>query len=234
MTNQIRESMSQTKENQIQIPVNDVILSGVLAIPAQPKGMIIFSHGSGSSRMSPRNMFVAGVMQNDGYVTLLFDLLTQEEDQDVHNRFNIKLLTERLTAVTKWINAHPEYGQWHTGFFGASTGAASAIRAAERLGPDVIEAVVSRGGRPDLASEILDSVQCPVLFIVGGKDDAVLELNRQALEELKCIKALIKISGATHLFEEKGALEQVAEHARSWFDKYIYKKHIEIDKNYIS
>jgi putative phosphoribosyl transferase len=225
--------MTQAKINQIQIPVNEIFLTGDLAIPAKPKGMIIFSHGSGSNRMSPRNRFVAGVMQNAGFVTLLFDLLTKEEDLDVKNRFDIDLLTERLISVTQWIKNHTEFGQWHTGYFGASTGAASAVRAAARLGVDIVEAVVSRGGRPDLASDLLDSVECPVLLIVGAKDDAVFELNRQAMEKLKSIKALITIPGATHLFEEEGAMDQVADQAGSWFEKYLYKKHLEIDKDFI-
>lgn len=207
-------------EKEVSIMADSVVLPGTLALPEKAPGIVIFAHGSGSSRFSPRNRYVAQVLQKAGIGTLLFDLLTREEDLVYENRFNIDLITERLVQATEWLDRQPEAQGLAFGYFGASTGAAAALKAAARLGPR-LKAVVSRGGRPDLAMEVLDRVECPTLLIVGGFDEPVLSLNRRALEKLKGVKHLEIIPGATHLFEEPGALEQVAETAASWFKKYL-------------
>lgn len=207
-------------EKEVSIMADSVVLPGTLALPEKAPGIVIFAHGSGSSRFSPRNRYVAQVLQKAGIGTLLFDLLTREEDLVYENRFNIDLITERLVQATEWLDRQPEAQGLAFGYFGASTGAAAALKAAARLGPR-LKAVVSRGGRPDLAMEVLDRVECPTLLIVGGLDEPVLSLNRRALEKLKGVKHLEIIPGATHLFEEPGALEQVAEAAASWFKKHL-------------
>ncbi len=205
---------------EVQIPVNDNQLTGNLSIPDNSKGIIVFAHGSGSSRHSSRNRFVAEELQNAGFSTLLFDLLTVEEDRDYNNRFNIDLLTERLVLVTDWLQQEPETADMSIGYFGASTGAAATLRAAAQLG-DLIFAVVSRGGRPDLAEPNLLQVRTPTLLIVGGFDRQVIELNEKAFAVLRVKKELRIVPGATHLFEEPGTLKEVATLAIDWFDKHL-------------
>ena len=206
----------------VTIPVNGVQLQGVLAVPNHAKGVVLFAHGSGSSRHSPRNNFVAGNLNDAGFGTLLMDLLTKQEDTIYQNRFDIDLLTWRLERVTQWILEQPRCASLDCGYFGASTGAAAALNAAATLGSS-IGAVVSRGGRPDLAMAALPSVQSPTLLIVGGLDDTVIELNRRAYEKLKAEKDLAIVEGATHLFEEPGTLQEVARLAAAWFKRYLGK-----------
>ena len=199
-----------------EIPVGDVRLAADLTVPARPTGWVVFAHGSGSSRRSPRNVEVAEALNRAGIATLLFDLLTREEELDRRNVFDIELLTERLVAATRWLSAQPSARGQPVAYFGASTGAAAALLAASRLG-DEISAVVSRGGRPDLAWEGLATVTAPTLLIVGGADRVVLDLNQAAAAQLTCPNELAVVPGATHLFEEPGALEQVASLATAWF-----------------
>ncbi|MFA9517395.1 dienelactone hydrolase family protein [Halopenitus sp. H-Gu1] len=208
--------MGRTTEDPLRIPVDDVELEGLLEIPEGATGLVVFAHGSGSSRKSPRNNFVAEVIRDQGLGTLLFDLLTEEEDQVRENRFDIPLLTDRLVAVTEWLWTRESTQDLNVGYFGSSTGAASALRAAARLEDDV-DAVVSRGGRVDMASEVLDDIQVPTLFIVGGADTQVLELNREAHDQLSCEKELHVVEGAGHLFEREEELEEVADVAADWF-----------------
>jgi pimeloyl-ACP methyl ester carboxylesterase len=212
----VEVSMSQTTEDLVHIPVNDVELEGIVDVPDEARGLVVFAHGSGSSRKSPRNNFVAEVIRDRRLGTFLFDLLTEEEDQIRENRFDIPLLTDRLVAVTEWLWTRDATRGLNVGYFGSSTGAASALRAAARLGDD-IDAVVSRGGRVDMASEILDEITMPTLFIVGGADTQVLELNREAYDQLSCEKELHVVEGAGHLFEDEGELEEVADVAADWF-----------------
>lgn len=205
----------------VHIPAGNIELNGELILPPSAKEVVLFVHGSGSSRFSPRNIYVAEVLQQHGIGTLLFDLLTREEDQDYETRFDIALLTRRLLAATAWLHGNPETQTLRIGYFGASTGAAAALQAAAKIG-DEITAVVSRGGRPDLAGEIdLSRVTAPTLLIVGGADYGVIELNQQAAALLNCEKELILIPGATHLFEEPGTLQQVAHSAVSWFTQHL-------------
>ena len=203
-------------------------LNGSLNIPSGADSLVIFSHGSGSSRFSPRNQFVASVLNKEGIATLLMDLLTEDEDQIFENRFDISLLTDRLAEATILIQQRPELKNFSTGYFGASTGAASALKAASRLGHR-IKAVVSRGGRPDLAENSLHLVKAPTLLIVGSHDAEVIELNRKAFDLLKCDKKMEIIQGATHLFEEAGKLEEVAALAIRWFKKYLKTKPVIIE-----
>jgi len=206
---------------EVQIPIHGKdILPGILTIPTGAKGLVLFAHGSGSSRLSPRNNFVASVLHKKNIATLLFDLLTKEEDQVYEQRFDIPLLTKRLERATGFIKDHPEYKKFTIGFFGSSTGSAAALYAAAQYGENVA-AVVSRGGRPDLAKEVLDQVLAPTLLIVGGADTAVLALNEQAYALLTSKKKLYIVPGATHLFEESGALEDVANAAADWFARYL-------------
>lgn len=208
-------------EHLIQVPVDGLSLEGALKLPDRPTGLVLFAHGSGSSRFSPRNNFVADELRRAGLGTLLIDLLTRVEDQDYERRFDIPLLTERVVAVAKWLGTQPVTRELGLGLFGASTGAAAALQAAAAL-PGTIQAVVSRGGRPDLAgSKALGAVRCPTLLIVGGNDDVVIELNQQAHARLICDKELVIVPGATHLFEEPGTLEQVATLAAGWFGRYL-------------
>jgi putative phosphoribosyl transferase len=195
-------------------------VKGDMTIPDDASVLILFSHGSGSSRLSSRNRFVAAHLNDAGYATLLMDLLTPEEDQKFENRFDIGLLTNRLVDIINHFSAHSSNKYTKIGLFGASTGAASALRAAALLG-DLVGAVVSRGGRPDLAAAALGKVNCPVLLIVGSLDEDVLMLNREAMAEMSCTKELSIVDGATHLFEEPGKLEEVAELARQWFDEKL-------------
>lgn len=204
----------------VQIAINSIKLEGNLRIPMNASTLVIFAHGSGSSLFSPRNNFVAQVLQKQGIATLLADLLTQTEDELYENRFDIELLTERLIKITQWAKAQPTTKTLSIGYFGASTGAAAALAAASQLGND-IKAVVSRGGRPDLAMEVLLPMTSPTLLIVGGADTDVIGLNQQAFEKLSCVKEIKIVEGATHLFEEPGALEEVAKLAAEWFKKYL-------------
>ena len=204
---------------QVSIPVSNVILKGELYIPSKAKAIIVFSHGSGSSRFSKRNQMVAKYLQEKNFGTLLFDLLTEQEDLHYHNRFNINLLTKRLAGATEWLERLPAARDCRIGYFGASTGAASALKAASIL-PN-ISVVVSRGGRPDLAMDDLENVEAPTLLIVGSLDYDVLQLNKKAYAKLKCEKKLEMVEGATHLFEEQGRMEKVCELAEAWFEKYL-------------
>ena len=206
--------------SQVAIPIEGVQLDGMLVIPDAARGIVLFVHGSGSSRLSPRNNFVAGELNNAGYATLLMDLLTQQEDARYENRFDIDLLTWRVERVTQWIMEEPHCSSLATGYFGASTGAAAALNAAATFGA-AIGAVVSRGGRPDLALEALANVRAPTLLIVGGLDHEVIKLNRQAYEKLQDQKHLAIVKGATHLFEEPGTLQEVARLAGAWFTRHL-------------
>lgn len=211
---------------EIQINTEGLIINGTLVVPKRARGIVIFAHGSGSGRFSPRNKFVAEQLSQSDIATLLIDLLTEEEERvdevSGEYRFNIDLLASRLVYATHFINQNPQTKLLKVGFFGASTGAAAALVAAAQL-PERIEAVVSRGGRPDLAGEALGRVKAPILLLVGGEDHQVIELNKQALEKLDLVKnkELVIIPGATHLFEEPGALEDVADFATEWFKKYL-------------
>lgn len=208
--------MARTTETLVDIPVDDVELEGMLEVPQRATGLVVFAHGSGSSRKSPRNNFVAEVLRDRGLGTLLFDLLTEQEDRVRENRFDIPLLTDRLVAVTEWVRSRETTRDLDVGYFGSSTGAAAALRAAARLDDD-IDAVVSRGGRVDMADEVLGDVRAPTLFVVGGADTDVLELNREAYDRLSCAKDLHVVEGAGHLFEGEGELEEVAHRAADWF-----------------
>lgn len=208
----------------IALDIDGVLLAGDLGVPEDPQGLVLFAHGSGSSRRSPRNRAVAAHLRDAGLATLLFDLLTETESLDRANVFDIPLLADRLVAATQWVADDADVGSLPVGYFGASTGAAAALVAAATLG-DTIGAVVSRGGRPDLAGDALRAVRAPTLLLVGGADDQVLALNRAALQKLGGPKELMVIPGATHLFEEPGALEDVAEHAAGWFRRYLAPHH---------
>ena len=205
----------------VHIPADQVELDGELILPPSAKGVVLFAHGSGSSRFSPRNTYVAEVLQQHGIGTLLFDLLTREEDQDYETRFDIALLTRRLLAATAWLQSNQNTQTLELGYFGASTGAAAALQAAAEM-ENEIAAVVSRGGRPDLAGEVaLRRVTAPTLLIVGAADYGVIELNQQAYALLNCEKELTLIPGATHLFEEPGTLQQAAHSAADWFVQHL-------------
>ena len=205
----------------VHIPAGPVELDGELILPSSAKGVVLFAHGSGSSRFSPRNTYVAEVLQQRGIGTLLFDLLTREEDQTYATRFDIDLLTQRLLAATAWLQSNTKTQALSLGYFGASTGAAAALQAAASMG-DKIAAVVSRGGRPDLAgAAALSRVTAPTLLIVGGADYGVIELNQQADALLNCKKKITLIPGATHLFEEPGTLQQAASKAADWFAQHL-------------
>jgi dienelactone hydrolase len=210
-------------ERGVSIPAGRVTLAGDLTIPERAAGLVVFAHGSGSSRLSPRNRQVAAALVERGLGTLLFDLLTPEEDridrQAAGLRFNIELLSARLVATIDWVASEPATAELPVGLFGASTGAAAAlVAAAER--PALVSAVVSRGGRPDLAGPALPRVVAPTLLIVGGEDHVVLELNRRAQQQMRAETELAVIPGATHLFEEPGALEAVSELAADWFSRH--------------
>jgi putative phosphoribosyl transferase len=212
--------LSRTREQAVQIPAGGLRLPGDLRLPPSPVGLVIFAHGSGSSRLSPRNVQVAAALNGARLATLLFDLLSEDEASDRQNVFDIGLLSERLVAATRWARREPSVREFPIGYFGASTGAAAALCAAADLG-DGIRAVVSRGGRPDLAQHRLGEVKAPTLLIVGGEDPVVLELNEAASASLSCPHRLEIVPGATHLFEEPGALEQVAELAGRWFSQHL-------------
>src|SRR6266511_2502359 len=212
------------EERLVRIAAGSVLLEGNLSLPAGARGVVLFAHGSGSSRHSPRNRHVARLLNQAKLATLLVDLLTADEEaidlRTAHLRFDIGLLAERLIAATDWLTQQPATRELRVGYFGASTGAGAAlVAAAER--PEVVGAVVSRGGRPDLAGPALPHVRAPTLLIVGGHDLPVIGMNREALAQLNCEKRLEIVPGATHLFEEPGTLEQVAQLARDWFNQYL-------------
>jgi len=211
----------QERVDEVAIPAaHGVLLPGTLRVPAGPAAIVVFAHGSGSSRLSSRNRSVAERLGAQGLATLLFDLLTEEEASERANVFDLELLSGRLLAAARWVDEQEGLAGLPLGFFGASTGAGAALWAASELGGRVA-AVVSRGGRPDLVSPMLPFVTAPTLLIVGGADEPVIEMNRQARTELRCPAELVIVPGATHLFEEAGALEQVAELASSWFVRHL-------------
>lgn len=212
------------EERLVRIEAGSVLLEGNLSLPEGARGIVLFAHGSGSSRLSPRNRHVAKLLNQARLATLLVDLLSPEEEavdlRTAQLRFNIGLLAERLVGITDWLVKEPDTQPLRIGYFGASTGAAAAlVAAAER--PKMVRAVVSRGGRPDLAGPALAHVEAPTLLIVGGNDLLVIELNRTALAQLRSEKRLVIVPGATHLFEEPGALDEVARLAREWFERYL-------------
>jgi putative phosphoribosyl transferase len=204
----------------IAVTAGKVALHGDLGLPRDAKGVVLFAHGSGSGRFSPRNRFVARALQQRRLATLLLDLLEEREAGDRSTVFDIDLLADRLLAAATWLRRQPATAGLPLGYFGASTGAGAALQAAARR-PEAVAAVVSRGGRPDLAAPWLARVAAPTLLIVGGDDRPVIEMNRAALAQLTCPKELITVPGATHLFEEPGALDQVAAHAGTWFERYL-------------
>ena len=213
------------EEQPIQIQAEGTLLEGDLAIPEAAQGVVLFAHGSGSSRLSPRNRYVASELQNAGLATLLFDLLTEEEEEvdqvTAHLRFNIGFLAERLLFAADWLAQNQRTARLPTGLFGASTGAAAALVAAVER-PEQVRAIVSRGGRPDLADKALPDVHAPTLLIVGGNDDLVIGLNEMALARLGATeKQLVVVPGASHLFEEPGKLDEAAHLAKNWFAKYL-------------
>ncbi len=211
-------------DHPVVIPSHDIHLDGLLHIPPHACGVVLFAHGSGSSRFSPRNQYIANVLQKHQFATLLFDLLTPQEEhidtQTREYRFNIELLAERLLSATNWILNNPVLHKLAIGYFGASTGGGAALMAAGKS-KNLVKAVVSRCGRPDLAGEALSFVEAATLLIVGGNDEVVIELNQQAFEKLHCTKALQIVPGASHLFEESGKLEEVASLASTWFVNHL-------------
>lgn len=211
-------------EQGVRIPAGSAMLDGILTLPDTPRGLVLFTHGSGSSRFSPRNKSVAAVLHDAGFGTLLFDLLTVTEgnldEQTREHRFNIALLADRLVQATDWLGSRGDTALLRVGYFGASTGAAAAlVAAAER--PDVVGAIVSRGGRPDLAGDALPKVHAPTLLIVGGADEAVIEMNQEAMELMRAEVELSIVPNATHLFEEPGALAEVSRQAQEWFARHL-------------
>jgi len=207
------------------IPIENIVVEGDLTLPSNTQGMVVFVHGSGSSRLSPRNQYVAQKFNQASIATLLFDLLTPNEEKiDVltaEYRFNIDLLTNRLIGATQWLQNKPQTKKLKLGYFGASTGAAAALIAATKLS-DTVTAIVSRGGRPDLAGAYLSQVKAPTLLLVGGWDEEVIELNRQAQNQMTNQNGLTIIPNATHLFEEPGKLEEVAKYATEWFKRFLH------------
>jgi putative phosphoribosyl transferase len=212
-------------QTELKIPVGNVTVEGNLILPHDAITIVLFAHGSGSSRFSPRNQYVAKIFNASKIGTLLFDLLTEEEEEidmaTAEYRFNINLLAERIIDATKWLRNDPATKNYPLGYFGASTGAAAALIAAAKL-PDLVAAVVSRGGRPDLAGDYLPQVRAPTLLLVGGEDTEVIELNREAIAQMTAEKKLVIVPGATHLFEEIGALEEVAKCSTEWFKRYLH------------
>ena len=215
---------NESKNRYVEIPLNGIILEGNLVIPENAKGIVVFAHGSGSSRFSPRNRFVAEKLQTNGLATLLLDLLTREEEKiDIRTRefrFDIKLLSERLIGATRWLQREPSTQELNIGYFGSSTGAAAALIATAKH-PEIIRAVVSRGGRTDLAENYLSRVDAPTLLIVGSNDGIVININRETMKQLNTEKKLAIVSGASHLFEEPGKLEAVADLAAEWFKERL-------------
>ncbi|VVM06608.1 dienelactone hydrolase family protein [Methylacidimicrobium tartarophylax] len=216
------------RKEEVEVRIEEILLSGTLNVPSDAGGIVLFAHGSGSSRLSPRNQFVAQVLQRNGSGTLLFDLLTPEEEEEDERtaalRFDIEFLAQRLCSATRWLQDYLGEHRPALGYFGSSTGGGAALVAAAREGSE-IAAVVSRGGRPDLAGAALARVRSPTLLIVGGADHFVLRLNREALHELRCEKELAVVPGATHLFEEPGTLEEVARLAADWFRRHWSQNH---------
>ncbi|MBN9387684.1 MAG: dienelactone hydrolase family protein [Chloroflexi bacterium] len=218
-----RLSSKPAESRLVKVPASQVTLNAILTVPEKARGIVIFVHGSGSSRLSPRNQFVARSLNQAGLATLLFDLLTPAEElneQGGQFRFNIALLAGRLLEVTRWVAENPGTSHLKVAYFGASTGAAAALFVAARQ-PESVKAIVSRGGRPDLAGSTLPLVKAPTLLIVGGNDPEVIRLNEKALDLLSCKKKLEIVRGATHLFEEPGTLEQVASLAQNWFEQNL-------------
>ncbi len=215
-----RAADPEPQDTEVQIDVGPAVLRGHLTVPAAATGTVVFAHGAGSSRRSPRNRYVASVLNDAGLATLLFDLLTEAEETDRANVFDIGLLGRRLVRVTEWVRSQPQLAELPAGYFGASTGAAAALWAAAEPGSE-IRAVVSRGGRPDLATDRLALVRAPTLFVVGSRDPIVVDLNRQAQAEMSCRTEMDVIDGASHLFEEPGTLQQAAEAARDWFVAHL-------------
>jgi putative phosphoribosyl transferase len=219
-----REGEPNRSERLVHVRVGPVTLEGNIHVSSDARGIVLFAHGSGSSRHSPRNRFVAGVLQDGGLATLLIDLLTADEERidarTAELRFDIGLLAGRLASTAEWLKEQPDTRDLSIGCFGASTGGGAALLMAAQH-PDLVEAVVSRGGRPDLAGSALPYVRAPTLLIVGGNDAPVIRMNQAALAQLRCEKRLEIVPGATHLFEEPGALEQVATLARDWFSRYL-------------
>ena len=221
----MNNSVAQTLEERlVQVPVGAVTLEGNLTLPQDSQSVVLFAHGSGSSRHSPRNRYVARMLNEAKLATLLIDLLTPHEEvideRTAQLRFDIDLLAERLVDTTDWLTQFPDTRDLRIGYFGASTGAAAALEAAA-VRPEAVHAIVSRGGRPDLAGAALTRVQAPTLLIVGEHDDQVIQLNREAFAQLRCEKRLLIVPGATHLFEEPGALDEVARLARDWFQRHL-------------
>jgi predicted phosphoribosyltransferase/predicted alpha/beta-hydrolase family hydrolase len=215
-----KASHPEIADPEVSIPADGRSLAGTLACPPNARGIVIFAHGSGSSRLSPRNRHIADFFNAHGIATLLFDLLTPQEDRVYELRFDIALLSRRLVAATEWVSNQPSTHHLPVGYFGASTGAAAALTAAVETGSRV-SCIVSRGGRPDLAAADLGRVQAPTLLIVGGEDHAVMEMNREVFTALRCTKEMFVVPGATHLFEEPGTLEQVARQAECWFEAHL-------------
>jgi putative phosphoribosyl transferase len=211
---------SQFEARPVRIPAGKRWLEGILSVPDRARGVVAFAHGSGSGRFSPRNQFVAQVLQEAGLATLLLDLLEESEADDRRKVFDIGLLAERLSYAAAWLRDEPQTQALRLGYFGASTGAGAALVAAARQ-PEAVTAIVSRGGRPDLAGAALARVTAPTLLIVGGDDDVVIQLNEEALAQLRCPKELVVIPGASHLFPEPGALEEVARLAAQWFGRFL-------------
>ena len=224
MRTQMEDEGTRGRTRSVRIPIEHAHLEGELNIPADAAGIVLFAHGSGSSRHSPRNQFVARIIRESGNGTLLFDLLTPAEEREDNVtaalRFDIELLAQRLVTATRWVKSQPDMQKLKMGYFGSSTGGGAALVAAAEMGTDV-DAVVSRGGRPDLAGDALARVLSPTLLIVGEYDDVVIRLNREALAQLHCEKELNIVPRATHLFEEEGALEKVAQLAASWFRQHL-------------
>ena len=212
--------VSTKHEDEVVIPSGCRTLNGILHVPRHAKGVVVFAHGSGSGRFSPRNQHVARELETGGLATLLLDLLEEEESQDRDKVFDIELLATRLQSAAEWLAQQPATKTLRLGYFGASTGAGAALVAAANQ-PDTVAAVVSRGGRPDLAKERLEAVKAPALLIVGGDDGVVIDLNKRALRQLNCRKQLVNVPGASHLFEEPGTLDEVAQLAREWFVHYL-------------
>jgi len=212
------------KDINVKIPLSEAELAGILHIPENPQGLVLFAHGSGSSRYSKRNQHVAKILNKGKLATLLFDLLTKEEEaEDIitrQYRFNIPMLANRLVETANWSKKQLTEFEMNMGYFGSSTGGGAALIAAAKA-PDTIKAVVSRGGRPDLAGDALPLVKAATLLIVGGNDDVVIDMNKDAMENMKCTVNLQIIPGATHLFEEPGTLDDVAQHAKDWFLNYL-------------
>ena len=210
-------------KREVRITIDHLNIVGDLSIPYNPKGIVVFAHGSGSSRHSSRNKYVAGILEQAGFSTLLFDLLTAAEESDYARHFDIRLLTDRLVAVTEWLKTNQQTSSMNIGYFGASTGAAATLRAAALLGR-MISAVVSRGGRPDMAERpYLIRVISPTLLIIGSLDTEVIKLNEDAYTELRAERKIRIVNGASHLFEEPGKLEEVAAMSVGWFEKYLVK-----------